>query len=301
MIDREALTNCPLCDAGSDKARRLPKFSKDHLVRCGSCKFVYSLLIPNDEDYARVYGNYNYAAEDESRTDLNILKEREIASRLARYRQTGKVLDMAAGAGRFLVHFRDLGFTIYATEFSEKMCLYLEAKGITTYRGGLFPEGAEPGSFDVVVFTEIIEHINNPIPVLTEINRLLRPGGCVYITTPNFASLERRLIGPTWGMLMWPEHITYWSPRHLDLALGKTGFRRSRLTTQNISPYRIVQALKRGRMSSVLSDVSEQGFSDTAQEKVAGSKLLSTAKKLVNFGLGASGTGSGITAIYEKA
>ncbi|MEO8601002.1 MAG: methyltransferase domain-containing protein [bacterium] len=47
-------------------------------------------------------------------------------------------------------------------------------------------------SFDVVVFSELIEHLGcNPVRTLSEIHRVLRPGGSVVVTTPNALSLER--------------------------------------------------------------------------------------------------------------
>lgn len=296
------LTHCPLCrrELGAAGYKVLKGYEKDHLVRCRRCGFAFSLLDPTAEDYRRVYSVYDYAAEDQLRTELNIAKERAIVRRLLPYRSSGRVLDVAAGAGRFLERFEEQGFECHATEFSPDMCAYLERKGFTTYAGGLFPQGAPEAAFDIVVFTEIIEHNNIPGPVLENIARLLRPGGCIYITTPNFNSLEKRLLGPGWGMFMWPEHITYWTPRHLDRALRQAGFRKVSLRTQNISPYRIVQALKRGRLGGMMAGVSEQQFSDAAQSKVAGSRALSALKAVVNAGLRRTGLGSSIEAVYER-
>ncbi len=49
-------------------------------------------------------------------------------------------------------------------------------------------------AFDMIVFTEILEHLNfNPLPLLREFYRILRPGGLVYCATPNLASLVNRL------------------------------------------------------------------------------------------------------------
>jgi SAM-dependent methyltransferase len=48
--------------------------------------------------------------------------------------------------------------------------------------------------FDAVLLSEVLEHLNfNPLPVLQEINRILKPGGIVYITTPNQANLVHRI------------------------------------------------------------------------------------------------------------
>lgn len=295
MTVRPPLKSCPLCDS-KITPEPLKTYRKDHIVRCRGCGFAYSLLIPKAADYARVYGAYDYAGEDAARSATSIAKEAALAARLARGR-TGKVIDIAAGAGRFLEHFQAMGWDCYATEFNEDMCQFLERKGFTAYRGGLFPEEAPDSQFDIVIFTEIIEHINNPTPVLQRLNHLLRPGGIIYITTPNWNSIERRLLEKDWGMLCWPEHLTYWTPRHVDRALRQAGFAKRSLKAQNISPYRILQALKKRGFAS---NVSEQGFSDAAQLRVAGNPLLGLIKKVINAGLVASGLGSSVEAIYIK-
>lgn len=54
---------------------------------------------------------------------------------------------------------------------------------------GQFPDNA----FDVVLFTEIIEHITfNPVRFWSEIYRIVRPGGRIVITTPNYYSPHAR-------------------------------------------------------------------------------------------------------------
>jgi SAM-dependent methyltransferase len=297
----DSLTACPACERSLDiaGATLLRGFERDHLVRCGRCGFVFSILIPSAEDYARVYGRYDYASEDDARTDFNKQKEAAVAQSLLPYKQTGLVIDVAAGAGRFLEHFQALGFSCYATEFDMRLEERLREKGFTVVPGGTIPEVGD-ARFDIIIFTEIIEHINNPLPVLRALWQLLRPGGCLYVTTPNFNSLERRLLRDEWGMICWPEHITYWTPRTLDAAMRRSGFRRRWRRVENISPYRVLQALKRGRLSSMVGNVSEQDFSDRAQQQVAGSKLLSLAKSTVNVGLNVTRLGSSLKAVYEK-
>lgn len=65
-------------------------------------------------------------------------------------------------------------------------------------------------SFDVVVYTEVLEHVPDPVAALREFTRLLRPGGCLIITAP-FCSLTHFA----------PFHFAsglsrYWYERHLQ-------------------------------------------------------------------------------------
>jgi len=49
-------------------------------------------------------------------------------------------------------------------------------------------------SFDAVIICEVIEHLNfNPLPMLLEVSRLVRPGGYAYVAMPNFSSFSNRL------------------------------------------------------------------------------------------------------------
>lgn len=52
-------------------------------------------------------------------------------------------------------------------------------------------------SFDVVISTEVIEHVSAPEPWLRELLRVLRCGGSLVLTTPNYASLSLRLLEAT--------------------------------------------------------------------------------------------------------
>jgi len=52
-------------------------------------------------------------------------------------------------------------------------------------------------SVDVVLFTEVIEHIAfNPVPLWREIHRVMRPGGSIIVTTPNYYALRGRAWAP---------------------------------------------------------------------------------------------------------
>ncbi len=69
--------------------------------------------------------------------------------------------------------------------------------------------------FDSIVSIEVIEHIPDPEAYLAEARRLLIPGGCFLLSTPN-----RLQSSPTKGSL-WPEHVREYSPEELSGLLHK--------------------------------------------------------------------------------
>lgn len=208
------------------------------------------------------------------------------------------VLDVGCGDGNFLSVFLSMGCGAYGTEFDDESRMVAAAKGVIMLEGGLQPS-LPPGisGFDLVIFTEVIEHINNSKEVLSNFHDLLNPGGLLFITTPNFASLERRLLGPDWGMIMYPEHISYYSPRTLDRLASDCGFNSVDTYTENISLFRIVQYLNSFRKKSRLD---AEIVSAHAQAFVSSNPLAAGIKLVVNRILRITGSGSSLVAIYRR-
>jgi SAM-dependent methyltransferase len=289
---------CLLC--GSPSFQRMKGYEKDHLVRCRACSFVFSGIRPTPAELDAAYSGYS---RDNARTDATSSKMRRTAETLVRLASARKVIDIGCGDGTFAAIFKVLGCDTYGTEYDERTQRLCEGKGLRMLPGGVIPQvpAADFGSFDLVIFTEVIEHINNPREVLAHISRLLRKGGCLYVTTPNFASVDRLLMGPEWGMIKYPEHIALWTPRTLSGFLRGRGYEKVFQRTENVSVYRIVQYLDRrkaGRSSKPAFD--PEALSDRAQDYVGRSRFLSFAKRVVNVGLDLTGTGCSLIALYRK-
>jgi SAM-dependent methyltransferase len=112
-----------------------------------------------------------------------------------------KVLEIGSFLGAASVSMKRMGFDVSAVDIPEfhksaKLRALYERNGIPyaglNLRTSKLPH--ESGSMDAVVICEVIEHFNfNPLPVLLEINRVLKPGGYVYVGMPNQASLQKRI------------------------------------------------------------------------------------------------------------
>jgi len=88
------------------------------------------------------------------------------------------VLDAGAGDGRYSVHFEHANYE--AADICELERNYDKIK----YQCDLTDIPVEDERFDVVVCTQVLEHVPEPLAVLKELSRVLKPGGTLYISAP---------------------------------------------------------------------------------------------------------------------
>jgi SAM-dependent methyltransferase len=251
---------------------------------------------PTEPELDVVYNNYDYGSEPPNSTA--IAKKRSIAKILHSYRKIEFVLDVGCGSGEWLDIFRESKCHTFGTEYNEKQKRTALGKGHKILDGGLLPVPEDNLKFDLVIFTEVIEHIQNPIETLSHLNSLLSENGLIYITTPNFSAIERHILKDNWGIICYPEHLTYYTPRTLNLALRKTNFSKIRIYTENISIFRIMQGFN--KKTAGKDGLSPLNLSDKIQAAASQNVTLNFAKKLINFFLNFFGVGVSIVAVYKK-
>lgn len=108
-----------------------------------------------------------------------------------------KVLDLGCYNGEIGALIKDsLGADciVYGIDAAENAVPEAEKRGLIAKRGNLDEQFDFSDSFfDIVFAGEIIEHIYDTDYFVSEIKRVLKPGGTLLVTTPNFLSLGRRL------------------------------------------------------------------------------------------------------------
>jgi 2-polyprenyl-3-methyl-5-hydroxy-6-metoxy-1,4-benzoquinol methylase len=112
-----------------------------------------------------------------------------------------EILEVGCFTGIVSASLSRLGHTVTGSDIpfvlrDEANLRFLVAEGVRPLAQDLiacaFDLPAE--SFDLIVFNEVLEHLNfNPIPLLREFRRLLKPGGLVYCATPNLSRIHARL------------------------------------------------------------------------------------------------------------
>ena len=145
-------------------------------------------------------------------------------------------MDAGCGNGSFLALFQDRNWTLYGSDLSPTGIAvaretfpninFFLADGQNLYADFL----ASVGPVDVVLSTEVIEHVYNPRGFLSNCYDLLKPGGTVILTTPYHGYLKNLMLALTGQMdqhftVLWDHgHIKFWSRKTLSQALAETGF-----------------------------------------------------------------------------
>jgi 2-polyprenyl-6-hydroxyphenyl methylase/3-demethylubiquinone-9 3-methyltransferase len=133
---------------------------------------------------------YSYAYRNRFRAALDLVA--------AAARPPARVLDLAAAQGNFTLTLAEMGYQVVWNDLRAELADYVRRKhefGRVDYAPGnvfeLRPEDLRP--FDVVLATEVIEHVAHPDRFLAKLATFLRDGGTVVLTTPNGGYFRNRL------------------------------------------------------------------------------------------------------------
>jgi SAM-dependent methyltransferase len=188
------------------------------------------------------------------------------------------------------------GWNAEGQDISEAAAEHLEREGFRIHRETVERLTLEGASFDVVIMSEVIEHLPTPDLTLHAVHRLLRPGGALYLTTPNFGSLSRRILLDRWRAIDLPGHLSYFDRRSLKASLVRAGFSRVRIWSEGLNPYELLCAMRWTHIGD-----SERLSSKTERLRVASARpgAVRIVKHTVNVGLTLAGLGDTLKAIAQ--
>lgn len=139
--------------------------------------------------------------------------------------RTARVLDVGFGDGRFLRFAAEAGWDAHGMEIDPKAVAAARASGLQVHQGDIGAALARfgPDSFDYLTMSHVIEHVHQPREALAAARALLRPGGTLWIETPNPESFGHRIFGDRWRDLDPPRHLCLSTREALVAATGRCG------------------------------------------------------------------------------
>jgi SAM-dependent methyltransferase len=214
---------------------------------------------------------------------------RELVRSFEPYRQSNRLCDLGFGAGTLLEIARQQGWECHGTETSRVALEAGRSRGWNVLHPSELDHAASaPASFDVVTGIEFLEHLPDGGAELERAARLLRPGGLLYLTTPNARSINCRLLGSRWSIVAPPDHRLLWSRAGLYRALRSAGLRPLRARTTGLNPGELLALTRRAGTPAPSSRV-EAGY--RLNTWVSGSPWRRRAKSAANLLLSALGAG----------
>lgn len=254
---------------------------------------VFTSWEPSIQELEAYYEHYP-AVEDIS--DVTLRRYDELLDHLERYRDTGRIIDVGCGSGLFVQRAIQRGWEAQGTEYPGPALNLCHARNIPVIEGPFEPSNYPAGHFDVVCSFEVIEHVIDPRNEIARMQKVLRPGGAFYVTTPNFNCLARRLQPGTWNIANYPEHLAYFTPGTLHKLLEQNGLRKSWLITTGFSIYR----WKLRYENSVANKHAAMRTQESVRTALENNVLLRLLKQFTNKVLDLFKLGDSMKALYVR-
>lgn len=138
----------------------------------------------------------------------------------------GKILDVGCGDGKFLNQMRTFGWTVDGIDFDNKAIARAErAYGLKLRQGDLKSAEFPENNFDAITISHVIEHVPNPVDLLAEVRRIVRPDGRVVLTTPNANGFGHEAFRNFWFGIDPPRHLQIFTPQSLRSTAERAGLK----------------------------------------------------------------------------
>jgi 2-polyprenyl-3-methyl-5-hydroxy-6-metoxy-1,4-benzoquinol methylase len=134
-----------------------------------------------------------------------------------------RLLDVGCGSGDFLLRMRARGWDVLGVEPDPVASAAARRSGLNVRDGMLTDAAFADDTFDAIVLSHVIEHVHDPITLLRECGRVLRPGGVLVMMTPNLTSVGHRRFGADWRGLEPPRHLHVFSVGALAACVQRVG------------------------------------------------------------------------------
>jgi SAM-dependent methyltransferase len=249
------ISSCPAC--GSSMQR--PWLSKEmagvqfNLDKCCACGTGYVNPPPSAESLKSLYACCGHGSKSLTSLDQVLASEVEFpnstvdARRLVTYAnkllgpfQAGeaKALDIGSGYGFFSKAALEQGFQVVAVNPARaENHIFQQLNGVEPIPRFFEEVDFGPEKFDLVILSQVLEHLLDPLHVLVKVRNLIKPEGVLAIAVPNVDALLIKILKSRSSFLGLPGHIIHFSRRGLSALVRRAGFEVNLHTYVSRIPY----------------------------------------------------------------
>jgi SAM-dependent methyltransferase len=199
-----------------------------------------------------------------------------------------RVLDIGCGSCVSLLEIRNLGGEPWGIETDPNVRAIADHFGLTVHIGSIHDNPFPGVDFDLITLSQVIEHVPDPIALLTLIRGRLRPEGRVVLAFPNTTSLNKRVSGRKWVNWHIPYHLHHYNRASFAKIAAQAGYRvaGSRTITPNVWTLLQLRTFARtsieGQASAAWAQSEASGSTASPAARSRKSRLVSHAVRIAN-------------------
>jgi SAM-dependent methyltransferase len=221
---------CPICK-GDESEYRFTHHDF-HVFGCSVCGVEYLNPQPDDDVLSAIYDEQYFLGERENvqadaasslkRATAKIYVDRILTLNC---RPGLKLLEIGCGTGDFLFEAQSRGMRVSGIEYSAPAVTAANRKlGAPIVKQGSIESVVLPEAlFDVIAFSDVIEHVRDPRRFVRRAYSALKPGGFVFVVTPSLDNWSRKVMGRRW-MEYKTEHLFYFGRKSLHRLFLSAGY-----------------------------------------------------------------------------
>jgi len=213
---------CPICK--SSNARYFANKDGYLFYRCASCKTLFISNMPSQKTLAAYYANQFSYTDGLINENIIRIRGKIILRKLHQLAPLAKTLcDIGSGYGFFLDEARKRGICVFGVEPSRQLVHHaFKEYAIKSFPGTLEEfVRKRKRQFDVVTCIHVIEHVSKPNYFISNLLKLVKPGGLLYIETPNGDSHLLYAERENYTFLIPPHHLWIFSKESIKKLLPR--------------------------------------------------------------------------------
>jgi len=230
---------CILCK--NEKFQLISKKTRDSkkhkIIRCLECDHMQLFPVPTLNEDKKFYDENLQSKNINDVGSIKRARRKMMPDTTRRYQfikkiipKKSRVLEIGSGHGFFLEIMKTNGFDIIGYDISKEQ--RKKSKKITNvpvYDVNMSEKISLGNKFDIVISFHTLEHIADPITLLKNIKKLLKPKGKILIEVPNSDDFHLKL-NKFYKEFYWERaHIHYFNPKILKNVIHKSGFKNIRI------------------------------------------------------------------------
>ncbi|NCC70615.1 class I SAM-dependent methyltransferase [bacterium] len=284
-VNMEKINNCPICDNNSfiDFMRIKDYFLSQEeftVQECKKCGFRFVNPRPAPENLQKYYMSENYISHSDTKKGIinkayHFFRNYNLSRKykyISQNIQKGNILDIGCATAAFLKYCKNKNWNVSGIEPNENARDFAKKNNGIEVKSETELKNFENNFFDVITLWHVLEHVDDLNFYFSEIKRIIKKNGTVFIAVPNHLSFDAFKYKNYWAAWDVPRHLYHFTQESMNNLSKKYDFCVSDIIPMKLDAFYV----------SLLSEKYLKGKSNYFSAFITGLKSNIKARKNMN-------------------